>query len=86
MHQTFGEYRRLRLGLDHRSVQRPPVADLYPSGNPFTADQIMEQVHFVNHFYAFKNYAITDDKDNITVLVIKGEGKTPTTKPTSNAT
>ena len=50
----------------------------YPSGT-LTADQIMEQVYFVNHFYAFKNYAITDDNDNITVLVIKGEGKTPTT-------
>ncbi|MCB1803232.1 MAG: outer membrane lipoprotein-sorting protein [Gammaproteobacteria bacterium] len=50
----------------------------YPSGN-LTADKIMDQVYFVNHFYAFKNYAITEQKDDITVLVIKGEGKTPTT-------
>jgi len=50
----------------------------YPSGT-LTADQIMEQVYFVNHFYGFKNYAITKQKRDITVLVIKGEGKKPTT-------
>ncbi len=50
----------------------------YPSGN-MTADQVMDQVYFVNHFYGFKNYAITDKDDKITVLVIKSEGKTPTT-------
>jgi len=50
----------------------------YPSGD-LTADQIIEQVYFVNHFYAFKNYAITKQKRDITVLVIKGEGKKPTT-------
>ena len=50
----------------------------YPSGN-LTADQIIEQVYFVNHFYGFKNYAIVDKDDKITVLVIKSEGKTPTT-------
>jgi len=50
----------------------------YPTGS-LTADQIMDQVYFVNHFYGFKNYAIIDKDDKITVLVIKGEGKTPTT-------
>ena len=50
----------------------------YPSGD-LTADQIMDQVYFVNHFYSFKNYAITKQKKDITVLVIKGEGKKPTT-------
>ena len=50
----------------------------YPSGD-LTADQVMDQVYFVNHFYAFNNYAITDKDDNITVLVIKGEGRNPTT-------
>jgi len=29
-----------------------------PSGEP-TADQLADQVYFVNHFYALKNYAIT---------------------------
>jgi hypothetical protein len=50
----------------------------YPTGS-LSADQIMDQVYFVNHFYAFDNYAITKQKRDITVLVIKGEGKTPTT-------
>ena len=50
----------------------------YPSGE-LTADQIIDQVYFVNHFYAFQNYAITDKDGEITVLVIKSEGKTPTT-------
>jgi hypothetical protein len=51
----------------------------YPSGD-LTADQIVDQVYFVNHFYAFNNYAITSQgRSDITVLVIKGEGSTPTT-------
>ena len=51
----------------------------YPSGD-LNADQIMDQVYFVNHFYAFKNYAITaGDKEDITVLVIKGKDSSPTT-------
>jgi hypothetical protein len=50
----------------------------YPSGD-LTAEQVMDQVYFVNHFYAFNNYAITKEDRDITVLVIKGEGKTPTT-------
>ena len=51
----------------------------YPSGGNLTADQIADQTYFVNHFYGFKNYAITKQGRDITVLVIKGEGKTPTT-------
>ena len=50
----------------------------YPSGD-LTADQIIEQVYFVNHFYGFNNYAITKEGKDITVLVIKREGKKPTT-------
>ncbi|MDJ0740421.1 MAG: outer membrane lipoprotein-sorting protein [Gammaproteobacteria bacterium] len=51
----------------------------YPSGD-LTADQILDQVYFVNHFYAFNNYAITrKGRRDITVLVIKGEGQKPTT-------
>lgn len=51
----------------------------YPSGGNLTADQIADQVYFVNHFYAFKNYAITEKDKDITVLLIKAEGKDPTT-------
>ena len=50
----------------------------YPSGD-LTADQIMDQVYFVNHFYGFKNYAIQKKGNDITVLVIKREGAKPTT-------
>ena len=41
-----------------------------PSGTP-TADQIADQVYFVNHFYALKNYGIDKKGDTVTVLVSK---------------
>jgi hypothetical protein len=51
----------------------------YPKGGALTADQIMEQVYFVNHFYALKNYSIIEDGDNITVIINKAAGEAPTT-------
>lgn len=51
----------------------------YPSGGDLTADQIVEQTYFVNHFYGFQNYAITKKGRTITVLVSKSKGKKPTT-------
>ncbi len=50
----------------------------YPEGEP-TARQIIEQVYFVNHFYAFRNFAITKKGRKITVLVSRAKGKRPTT-------
>ena len=50
----------------------------YPSGT-LTADEIAQQVYFVNHFYSLKNYGITKKKRTITVLINKAEGKKPTT-------
>ncbi len=50
----------------------------YPTGD-LNADQIMDQVYFVNHFYGFDNYAITKKGRDLTVLVIKSDGKKPTT-------
>jgi hypothetical protein len=51
----------------------------YPSGE-LNADQIADQVYFVNHFYSFKNYAITQEgRSKITVLLNKAEGSKPTT-------
>ena len=50
----------------------------YPTGSP-SADQIIEQVYYVNHFYGYKNFAIVKDKKDITVLINKSEGKKPTT-------
>jgi hypothetical protein len=51
----------------------------YPSGGSLTADEIMDQVYFVNHFYAFKNYGIGKKGKKITALVNKSSGKKPTT-------
>jgi hypothetical protein len=66
------------ISLSISAVAAVPKDLPYPSGE-LSADQIMEQVYFVNHFYAFDNYAITQQQRDITVLVIKGEGKKPTT-------
>jgi len=49
-----------------------------PSGTP-SADEIIDQVFFVNHFYAFDNYGIGKKGKKITVLVNKSSGKKPTT-------
>ena len=51
----------------------------YPSGGNLTADQIVEQNYFVNHFYGFKNYAIVKKGSSITVLLNKVKGRKPTT-------
>lgn len=50
----------------------------YPAGTP-SADEIAQQVYFVNHFYAVKNYGITKKDRAITVLINKAEGETPST-------
>jgi len=50
----------------------------YPSGS-VSADELANQVFFVNHFYAFDNYGITKKGKKITVLVNKSAGKKPTT-------
>jgi len=50
----------------------------YPEGQP-TAKEIIEQVYFVNHFYALKNFAIVKKGRKITVLVSRAKGKRPTT-------
>lgn len=50
----------------------------YPSGTP-SAYEIAEQVYFVNHFYATKNYAIGKKGRTLTVLINKAAGGSPTT-------
>ncbi len=50
----------------------------YPSGSP-SANEIMDQVYFVNHFYSFDNYGIGKEGKKITVLVNKSAGEKPTT-------
>ena len=54
------------------------IKDLLPCRHP-SADEIAQQVYFVNHFYAVKNYGITKKDRAITVLVNKAAGETPTT-------
>ena len=50
----------------------------YPTGD-VSADDIIKQVYFVNHFYAMDNYAIVKEGKEITVLVNKVKDKKPTT-------
>jgi len=57
-----------------------PVDLAYPQGKLTNAKEIIENVYYVNHFYAFKNYSIEKNKRTITVLVKKSEGKKPRTE------
>jgi len=52
----------------------------YPSGKLTNATDIMNNVYFVNHFFAFKNYSIQKAGRTITVIVKKSEGKKPLTE------
>lgn len=47
-----------------------------PSGSP-SAEQIMDQVYYVNHFYALKNFSIETDKGDITALINRAQGDSP---------
>ena len=47
----------------------------YPTSGDLTADQIVEQVYFVNHFYANKNYSIQKIGRDVTVLLNRTKGK-----------
>lgn len=46
----------------------------YPSSGDLTADQIIDQVYFVNHFYANKNYSIQKEGRKVTVLLLRTKG------------
>ncbi|NGZ25434.1 MAG: outer membrane lipoprotein-sorting protein [Magnetococcales bacterium] len=60
-------------------VQAGVPMDLpYPKGEP-TAEEIITQVYFVNHFYALKNVSIEMDGKTVTVIIYKSEGGKPTT-------
>jgi hypothetical protein len=49
-----------------------------PAGEP-SADDLAQQLYFVNHFYALKNYGIEKDGKTVTVIINRSEGKNPTT-------
>ncbi len=50
-----------------------------PTGTP-TALDIMKNVYYVNHFYAFKNYSIGKKNRDITVIVKKSKDSEPLTE------
>ncbi len=52
----------------------------YPTG-VLSADDIIEQTYFVNHFYGFKNFAITKKRSKrfITSLTLRAKGSRPLT-------
>jgi len=56
-----------------------PVDLAYPTGVVKDGKSVMENVYFVNHFYAFKNYSIEKNKRIITTLVKKSDGEKPLT-------
>ena len=56
-----------------------PVDLTYPQGELKDAKKIIDNVYYVNHFYAFKNYSIEKQRRTITVIVKKSEGKKPLT-------
>ena len=57
-----------------------PERDLpYPTGKP-TADAIIDQVFYLNHFYGFKNYNIENlGAKSVTVVVNRTKGNRPKT-------
>ncbi len=48
----------------------------YHAGTP-TADQIMDQVYFVNHFYSMDNFSIETSGKDITALINRSQGDKP---------
>jgi len=50
----------------------------YPQGE-VTADQLAEQVYFVNQFHAYDRYSIEKDGRTITIIFNRSKGKKPTT-------
>lgn len=50
----------------------------YPS-DKVNAQELANQVYFVNHFYSFKNYGIGKNGRNITTLVLRDKGDKPLT-------
>lgn len=61
------------------SAQAGVSKDLpYPTGD-LNGKQVADQVYFVNHFYALKNYSIQKKGNTVTVLISQSKGKRPTT-------
>ncbi len=50
----------------------------YPSGNS-SAEDIVNQNYFVNHFYSFNNYAIARQGKDITAFILRSKDSNPLT-------
>lgn len=61
------------------SINADVTRSLGLPGSAPGADEIIDQVYYVNHFYGFDNYGIGKKGKKITVLVNKSAGKKPTT-------
>ena len=51
----------------------------YPGENLTNAEEIINNVYYVNHFFGFKNYSIQKKRRDISVIVKKSKGKKPLT-------
>jgi hypothetical protein len=51
----------------------------YPTTTLTDGKAVMDNVYFVNHFYAFKNYSIEKNRRIVTVIVKKSDGEKPLT-------
>ncbi len=67
----------LMSGVSSAGIAGVSPSTPFPEGQA-TAKEIIEQVYFVNHFYALRNFAIIRKRRDITVLVSKSQGKRPT--------
>ena len=61
------------LNLCGTAIAGVPKDLPYPTGSDLTGEQVAEQVYFVNHFYANKNYSVQKDGRKITVLLNKSK-------------
>lgn len=76
---SVGSCAALLLGFSATAFASHVPKDLpYPAGVP-TADEIANQVYFVNHFYAFSNFSIDYHPRGVAVILNKVPGRSPTT-------
>ena len=71
----------IALGLGSVASQAETLLDKnlpYPKGD-VKADDIANQVFFVNQFHGYTRYAIVEDGNDITVIINQAKGETPTT-------
>lgn len=55
----------------------PPKDLVYPQGE-ITADEIINQVYFVNHYYSVKNISFERDaKGHVTTMILRSKGENP---------